>query len=339
MKMTTLSTVGWLVGLVVVGAGCTSLLGNEFTVVEDDGSGGSSAGGSGTGASGGSGGMTPSHCSNMVRDEGETDVDCGGPCPTKCADGDGCELASDCASDNCGPNGLCLPPPPCGGACEAWQTCDNEVCTPGAVIYINLDGGSFSYGADDDASLSIQEVTNEALPSNMQAYGGTVFDQDAVFNPIVADFQPFNVEITKTRPPDTTPYQMVVVTPSGSPLVPNQKIWAPPPDCGDQDDNNVAFVIFDAQSNANEGVTPGQQGTAVSRAIGFMLGLENVNGSSDVMHNQIAGGGNRTFEDFCHARPLNDTWLCNAQHMAECNGNVDLQNSFRELTAMFGPLR
>jgi hypothetical protein len=71
----------------------------------------------------------------------------------------------------------------------------------------------------------------------------------------------------------------VRATSSGSPLVPAQKIWAPPSDCGDQDDNNVAFVIFSAQSNATEGVTPYQQAIVVGKAFGILLGLEPVNGA------------------------------------------------------------
>ncbi|HEX4345747.1 MAG TPA: hypothetical protein VHZ31_09305, partial [Solirubrobacteraceae bacterium] len=49
--------------------------------------------------SGGAGGATL-HCTNGVRDDGETDVDCGGACGA-CADGDGCETGADCTSKSC----------------------------------------------------------------------------------------------------------------------------------------------------------------------------------------------------------------------------------------------
>ncbi len=47
-------------------------------------------------------------CLDTVKDGNETDVDCGGSCPTKCATGKGCLSAADCASGICnGQTGLC----------------------------------------------------------------------------------------------------------------------------------------------------------------------------------------------------------------------------------------
>src|SRR5690606_11691250 len=54
----------------------------------------------------------PHPCQDMARNGGETDVDCGGSCSTKCAEGQGCNVAADCVSNNCGLNGgfqQCLP--------------------------------------------------------------------------------------------------------------------------------------------------------------------------------------------------------------------------------------
>jgi hypothetical protein len=325
--------------MVATAGACTAVLGNDFTIEEGSGGAGAMAGSgasTSTSPADGGGGVSAANCENMARDGGETDIDCGGPCETKCALGRGCMLDSDCVSDNCGPMDVCVPPPPCGGACASWQTCEMDVCTPSAVFYVNLEGGSFSYGLDDDASLSIQQVSNEALPANMAGYGGTVFDQDAIFNAVVANFDAYNVEVTRVRPPATTPYQMVVVTPDGSPLVPLQKIWAPPADCGDQDDNNMAFVIFSSQSNAAEGVTPYSQAVVVSKTFGILAGLEPVNGSSDIMHVMISGAPTRTFEDFCHAQPTSVSWTCTTEHMVACNGNPGLQNAHAELLALYG---
>jgi hypothetical protein len=315
--------------IALAGASCTAILGNDFAVVDG-------AGGSGGSAPSAGGGGMESHCDNSVRDEGETDVDCGGSCAAKCELRQGCMLDSDCASDNCGDEGVCVPPPPCNDACASWQTCEDEVCTPGVIFYVNLDGGTFSYGADDDASLSIQEVGSESLPSDFDPYGGTEFDKQAIVNPIAANFEPFNVEVTDVRPDAGTPYQMVVVTPTGSALEPGRKLFAPTPDCGDRDDNNVAFVIYSAESAASEGISPASQAIVASQAIGIMLGLEPVNGITDIMHEALPDGSPRTFENLCHAKPVSDNWLCNAQHRAGCNDNDDLQNSFAELTTLFG---
>jgi hypothetical protein len=76
----------------------------------------SGTGGSMTGGSGGSGATSSTNasssgaagapvdggcdCSNGVPDCGETDADCGGPCPP-CALGQICEMDADCASGHC----------------------------------------------------------------------------------------------------------------------------------------------------------------------------------------------------------------------------------------------
>src|SRR5262245_30545906 len=72
-----------------------------------------SAGGTG-GASGNSGGSFQAgggalSCSNGMRDVRETDVDCGGPCPTKCATGKNCGAGSDCVSGVCA-SSVCATP-------------------------------------------------------------------------------------------------------------------------------------------------------------------------------------------------------------------------------------
>jgi hypothetical protein len=44
--------------------------------------------------------QTPT-CTDGIKNNGETDIDCGGPCPNKCAAGKGCQVDSDCFSDSC----------------------------------------------------------------------------------------------------------------------------------------------------------------------------------------------------------------------------------------------
>ncbi len=61
-------------------------------------------------------------CGDGVKNHGETDVDCGGSCPKKCADGRGCSSGADCASGQCA-SGACVP------SCEA----DNGGCDPNAT--------------------------------------------------------------------------------------------------------------------------------------------------------------------------------------------------------------
>ena len=54
----------------------------------------------------------PHPCQDMAQNGDETDIDCGGSCSAKCAEGQGCNVADDCVSGNCGFNGgfqQCLP--------------------------------------------------------------------------------------------------------------------------------------------------------------------------------------------------------------------------------------
>jgi hypothetical protein len=54
----------------------------------------------------------PPPCEDGVKNNDETDVDCGGSCAATCAEGQGCSVNEDCTSGNCGLNGgiqQCLP--------------------------------------------------------------------------------------------------------------------------------------------------------------------------------------------------------------------------------------
>jgi hypothetical protein len=55
-------------------------------------------------------------CNNYAMDSGETDVDCGGPCGTKCQDGKRCSTGADCNSKVCN---------------SAAGTCATATCTDG----------------------------------------------------------------------------------------------------------------------------------------------------------------------------------------------------------------
>lgn len=46
-------------------------------------------------------------CSNSLKDQDESDIDCGGICGSNCNDGDNCNLNSDCSSDFC-ENNICV---------------------------------------------------------------------------------------------------------------------------------------------------------------------------------------------------------------------------------------
>ncbi len=64
----------------------------------------------------------PRHCTNGQLDlpEGESDVDCGGPCDD-CALGKGCNAKTDCVSDHCS-DGICAANPCMNGVKDAYET-------------------------------------------------------------------------------------------------------------------------------------------------------------------------------------------------------------------------
>jgi hypothetical protein len=96
--------------------------------------------------------LAPS-CADVVKNGTETDVDCGGSCPSKCAAGKGCATATDCVSGVCDPaTKLCAAPScsdglkngtesdvdcggPCAGcangkSCNASTDCASGACNP-----------------------------------------------------------------------------------------------------------------------------------------------------------------------------------------------------------------
>ncbi|MFT3773497.1 MAG: SUMF1/EgtB/PvdO family nonheme iron enzyme [Minicystis sp.] len=97
-------------------------------------------------------------CSDGKKNGGETDVDCGGACPSKCAAGGACSTAGDCASGACtdgecqaspGPScsdgekngnetdkdcgGGACPACPVGGGCDVGTDCESLACGSGHV--------------------------------------------------------------------------------------------------------------------------------------------------------------------------------------------------------------
>src|SRR6185503_11483213 len=74
-------------------------------------------------------------CTDGVNNGGESDVDCGGPCATKCANGKACGAGVDCQSSVCTGNVCvaatkgCLGPLDCqSGVCMA-NVCQAPSCT------------------------------------------------------------------------------------------------------------------------------------------------------------------------------------------------------------------
>jgi len=80
------------------------------------GAGGGDTAGASVGASGGGGSPIAASCVDGIRNQGETDVDCGGPACEACAPGEQCEVDADCSS----------------GVCTS-ATCQAPYCTDGVL--------------------------------------------------------------------------------------------------------------------------------------------------------------------------------------------------------------
>ncbi|MEW5896558.1 MAG: hypothetical protein AB1668_02605 [Nanoarchaeota archaeon] len=101
-------------------------------------------------------------CNDNIKNQDETDVDCGSSCPSKCAVGKSCNAGSDCSSGKCTNNvceAVCAPGltlcngqcvnlqtdkdncGSCGTVCSNGQVCSNGACTlscsPGQTLCAN----------------------------------------------------------------------------------------------------------------------------------------------------------------------------------------------------------
>ena len=67
----------------------------------------------------------PASCTDSIKNQDETDIDCGGSKCSKCSNSKKCLAASDCQSSNC-VNGLCQPIVYCGdGSCNGNENCSS----------------------------------------------------------------------------------------------------------------------------------------------------------------------------------------------------------------------
>jgi hypothetical protein len=97
----------------------------------------------------GAGNCVPASCTDGIQNEGETDIDCGGPNCGPCANTKSCLQNSDCASGVCsgGTCVACASNTDCGGTADA--PCSEHVCNGGVCQSRTTEGdicGSTSAG-------------------------------------------------------------------------------------------------------------------------------------------------------------------------------------------------
>ncbi len=77
-------------------------------------------------------------CGDGLANQGETDIDCGGPNCGPCGDGQGCAQNSDCVSQSCA-SGLCIQPSCGDGVTNADETdvdCGGGTCDPCSAGFV-----------------------------------------------------------------------------------------------------------------------------------------------------------------------------------------------------------
>jgi hypothetical protein len=111
-------------------------------------------------------------CSDGVKNGVETDVDCGGTCPTPCAPNKGCKLDADCTGNRCS-GSVCLPVCTDGvqDGSETGVDCGGPACAPCST------GGGCVFDGDCFDGLCTQGVCLPATCSD-SAKDGTETDVD-----------------------------------------------------------------------------------------------------------------------------------------------------------------
>ncbi|RME55293.1 hypothetical protein D6777_01000 [Candidatus Woesearchaeota archaeon] len=84
-------------------------------------------------------------CSDGIKNQDETDVDCGGSTCNACADGQSCSVNSDCQSNDCQSNVCQAPAPQCSNGVQDGDETDVDC------------GGSICSGCADSKSCSVNE--------------------------------------------------------------------------------------------------------------------------------------------------------------------------------------
>ena len=166
----------------------------------------------GVASSGGASGTcaAPS-CSDGVQNEGETGIDCGGPCaqlatPKLCSAGVECNQGSDCASGSC-VNQVCLAPPPAPGTPSITTAPDSVtvsfVGSPSASSYTLswTDPSGVAPGGSCTAQAPASSITCQ-VPAGDWSFELSATDQAGSSTPVPASINP--VAVCAAVPPLVT---------------------------------------------------------------------------------------------------------------------------------------
>jgi FG-GAP-like repeat len=144
-------------------------------------------------------------CNDEIKNGHETDVDCGGTCPSRCALGRGCDSAADCKSGNCA-SGMCVPLPCFNGVRDGAETdvdCGGSTCRKCAGgRHCASDGDCFSGTCDPGTSTcsSLRTVSFDvpvSYPAGFKTY--TMFagdlNRDGLVDIVAANEQDSSISV------------------------------------------------------------------------------------------------------------------------------------------------
>ena len=199
-------------------------------------------------------------------------------------------------------------------------------------IFVNMDGANLvCQGGDNATSNSSVIACQYGFSGQYPSYGGTAAQRQSVMDAVRADWAPFNMAITDTRPADGA-YTMCMTGPANHPFG-NGVLGIAPLDCNNNAGSNVVFA-FHSASQLGGGFGANTQATTISQEVAHAYGLEHVGSSSDIM-NPYNQGGNPSFTDVCIGIVEGQNGMvCDFQHQQHCPGGQ--QNSYQELLGMFG---
>lgn len=191
------------------------------------------------------------------------------------------------------------------------------------TIFLNFDGVTLEAGQwTDDATMNrtVFPDLGGVWPPFGDAAGSAL--RAAIMTGVRADFDPFGVTVTDTRPASGL-YTMVVVSPrSGG----GQTLGVSNVACGGANLAGIAFAFFGAS-----GGEPDKIASTISHEAAHSLGLDHVMEVADVMYPTYQGG-DPAFLDECVAYQADA--LCTDVHARFCPAGQ--QNSVAELAALLG---
>jgi len=191
------------------------------------------------------------------------------------------------------------------------------------TIFVNFDGEMLVSGMDDSKTNQTQ------IPNLVGAFApyGEGNKRTAVLQAVLADWMPYDVQVTQTRP-TSGEYTMNMTGPTNP--FGGGVLGIAPLDCDDlQTHSNITYAFHSVDDEFSAPITA----TTIGQEVAHSYGLEHVDMPEDIM-NPFNAGGDPSFIDAC--LPVVQGGSCPAQHELHCGSPVS-QNSHMELLTLFGP--